>query len=250
MRKRDELMTLYAFNFSEEEETEIVRKQFEEAYFTFQREAIANGDPVMCEFHDAFGTYDTGHHNCLGCNFADITWLIINFLQTYALQNKIQYAYSTFIVLAYLLVERIDTLFNIIDLNKTYRAEHFKVLLEIRRWANFLKHPKAFLLTHHPTFSYHSSPRNKELREHASVVIDRAFVDSYYVNDDRDKALYKELENKDNVLVIFPDVVRLAKDLCKAMHDCVAVVRDNPVYRWVLEDKTTFYDYWIDVPST
>jgi hypothetical protein len=108
-------MTLYAFNFSEEEEAEIVRKQFEEAYLTFQREAIANGDPVMCEFHDAFGTYDTGHHNCLGCNFADITWLIINFLQTYASQNKIQYAYSTFIVLAYLLVERIDTLFNIID---------------------------------------------------------------------------------------------------------------------------------------
>ena len=42
-------MTLYAFNFSEEEETEIVRKQFEEAYFTFMRKAIANGDPVMCE---------------------------------------------------------------------------------------------------------------------------------------------------------------------------------------------------------
>ena len=74
-------------------------------------------------------------------------------------------------------------------------------------------------------------------------------MDSYYVNNERDKALYKELENKDNVLVIFPDIARLAKDLCVAMHDCVAVVRDNPVYRWVLEDKTTFYDYWIDVPS-
>jgi len=151
-------MILDAFNFSEEEEVEIVRKQFEEAYFTFQPEAIANGDPVMCEFHEAFGTYDTDNHNCLGCNFADITLLIINFLQTHTFQNKIQYAYSTFIVLANLLVERIDTLFNIIDLNETYRAEHFKVLLEIRRWANFLKHPKAFLLTHHPTFSNHSSP--------------------------------------------------------------------------------------------
>jgi len=243
------LMNLYTFNFSEDEEAAIVRKQIEEANTIFQHDAIKDGDPVMCQFHEAFGTYDTSHHNCLGCNFADITWVIINFLQTYALQNKIQYAYSTFIVLAYLLVERIDTLFNIIVLNRAYRAEHFKVLLEIRRWANFLKHPKAFLLTHHPEFSYHSSPKNKELREHASVVIDRAFVDNYYVNDDRDKALFKDLENKDDVLVIFPDVVRLAEELCKAMHDCVAVVRDNPVYRWVMEDKTTFHDYWIDAPS-
>jgi len=240
-------MDLSTFNFSEQEEAEVLHKQFEEAHSIFQREAIAeDGDPVMCELHDAFGTYDTFHHNCLGCNFADSIWLINNFLQTYALQETIQYAYSTFIVLAYLLVERIDTLFNIIELNKTYRAEHFKVLLEIRRWANFLKHPKAFLLTHHPVFSFSSSPKNKELSENANVVIDHAFVGRYYMNDDRNKALYKELENKESVLVIFPDVVRLAKDLCKAMHDCVAVVRDNPVYRWELEDKTTFYHYWID----
>lgn len=241
-------MELYSFSFSEEEEPEVVQKQLEEAYHIFQREAILdNGDPVMCQFHEAFSTYDTRHHNCLGCNFADSTLLIHNFLQTYPLQRSIQYAYSTFIILAYLLVERIDKLFDIIELNKAYKAEHFKVLSEIRRWANFLKHPKAFLLTHHPTFTFYSSPKNRALIENASVVIDLNFVTDYYSDNEQNDELGKKLENKENVLVVFPDVVRLAKDLCQVMHNCVSLIQSNPVYRWILEDTTTFYDYWNDL---
>jgi hypothetical protein len=239
-------MDLFDYNFTEEEEAKIVTKQFENAFSIFQKEAIIDGEPVMCQFHETFETYDTKHHNCLGCNFADSTLMINNFLQTYKFQGSIQSAYSTFIVLAYLLVERIDTLFNIIELNNDYRTEHFKILLEIRRWANFLKHPKAFLLTHHPTYSFHSSPKNKDLIENAKVIIDRNFVNEFYANDDRNEDLNNKLENQENVLVIFPNIPRITEDLCKAMRDCVAIARDNEVYRQVLEDKTTFYDYWIN----
>jgi hypothetical protein len=242
-------MDLSASNFSTEEEKEVVQKQFREAFLILQQEAIVDDDPVMCQLHDAFGTYETSHHNCLGCNFADSTWLIHNFLRTHQLQEEIKHAYSTLIILAYLLVERTDTFFDIIELNKTYRDQHFKVLLEIRRWANFLKHPKAFLLTHHPVFTFCGSPKNRDLRENASVVIDRAFVDKYYANDKKNKELYKKLENTENVLVVFPDALRLVRDLCEAMHRCVAVVRDNPVYRSTVEGRTTFYDYWLDLEA-
>jgi len=243
-------MDLSAFNFSRQEEKEVVQRQLREAFLILQQEGIVDNDPVMCQLHDAFGTYDTTHHNCLGCNFADSTWLIHNFLRTHELQEEIKYAYSTLIILAYLLVERIDTLLDIIELNKSYRDQHFKVLLQIRRWANFLKHPKAFLLTHHPVFSFSTSAKNKDLRENASVVIDRAFIDKYYANDERNKELYKELENKENVLVVFPDAVELVRGLCEAMHSCIAVIRDNPVYRSAVESRTTFYDYWFDVEAT
>ncbi len=239
-------MNLSEINFSEEEEEIVVKGQFKEAYITFQSRALINNEPVICQLHDAFGTYGTYHHNCLGCNFADSTWLIHNFLRTYELQENIQYSYSTFLILAYLLVERIDTFLNIIELSKVYRDQNFKVLMEIRRWANFLKHPKAFILTHHPVFSFSSFYKIKELRANASVVIDRNFIDKYYANDDRNSELYKELENKENVLVIFPDVSRLVSDLCEAMHKCVSIISDNPVYRSVVESRTTFYDYWLN----
>lgn len=239
-------MQLLTFNCTEEEEAELVRMKLREAHSIFQQDAMADGDPIMCQLHDAFGTYDTSHHNCLGCNFADSVLMIDAFLKTHEHQTSIQSAFSTFIILAYLLVERMDTLFDIIVLNQAYRDEHFKVLTEIRKWANFLKHPKAFLLTHHPTFSFDTSSKYRELRRNASVRIDRAFVNTYYSDDKQNTELLKKLENKEDVLVVLPDIVRLARDLCKAMKQCVSVVRDNPVYRRVLEDKTTFRDYWID----
>lgn len=239
-------MDLSAHNFTEAEEKSVVRDQLRKALDVFEQEAIVDDDPAMCQLHDAFGTAYTVHHNCLGCNFADSTLMIRSFLRTYELQETIQCAYSTLIVLAYLLVERIDTLFNIIELNRAYRDQHFKILMGIRRWANFLKHPKAFLLTHHPVFTFRDSPKTKGLRDNADVVIDRAFVDKYYANDDKNEELIKELENKENVLVVFPDAVWLVQELCQAMHDCVAVIRDNPVYREVVETRTTFYDYWFD----
>jgi hypothetical protein len=239
-------MDLSELNFSETEEAEVVQKHFEEVCEVFQREAFApDGDPIMCQIHNAFGTFDTVHHNCLGCNFADSTELVANFLHTWPLQTKIQFAFSTFILLTYLMVERIDTLFDIIELNKTYRLEHFKVLSEIRRWANFLKHPKAFILTHHPAFSFIGSPRNKSLADNANVRIDHNFITKYYSDEKRDKELCSELENKDKVLVILPNAIEIAKDLCQAMHDCMSVIRDNQIYRTILESKTTFHDYWV-----
>ena len=240
-------MHLSELSFTPEEEAEVVREQFKEVYWIFEERAILDdGGPVMCEIHDIFGTYDSSHHNCLGCNFADSTQLIANFLRTYELQDSINYAYSTFVVLSYLLVERIETLFHIIKLEDQYRKQNFKVLMEIRRWANFLKHPKAFLLTHHPTFSFEGSPKNKELRKNATEVITYAFLDQFYMNDKQDGKLLKRLQNKENVLVIFPDVVKVTDGLCKAMHDCVSLIRDNKVYRSILEERTTFRDYWID----
>ena len=161
-------------------------------------------------------------------------------------KSHIHFSYTTYLMLCYLLVERIDTMFNIIQLNEDYRTQHFKILLAIRRWANFIKHPKAFLLTHHAEYTYHGSPKNGALTDKASVVIDRTFVDKYYSNDDKNNELYKELENKENVLVVFPDVNHVTEELCAAINKSVDVVRDNAVYKEVLAKRSTFLDYWFD----
>jgi hypothetical protein len=243
---RSELVKLGDLNFTAEEEAQVVREQFREACLIFETEAMEGGDPVMCHLHNVFGTFDTSHHNCLGCNFADSTQLILSFLRTYELQDTIQYAYSTFIILASLFVERIYTLFRFIHLDNTCGDERFKTLLEIRTWANFVKHPKAFFLTHHPSFSFDGSPRNRNLGEHACVVIDHCFVENYYKSEARNKELYERLENKQNVLVIYPDVVRLVRALCECMHNCVTLICDNPKYLTALKDRATFENYWID----
>ncbi|MCX5868291.1 MAG: hypothetical protein NT009_12610, partial [Proteobacteria bacterium] len=168
LEKQTDLSKLDKFNFSKQEEIKVVRNHLKEAFLVFKKNAIEDGNPVMCKIHDSFRTREMVDHNCLGCNFADSTWLIHNFLRTYRHQREIKHAYSTLIILAYFLVERIDEFFKIIKLEEPYRRENFKILVEIRRWANFLKHPKAFLLTHHPVFSFENSSKNEELVKNAN----------------------------------------------------------------------------------
>lgn len=239
-------MPLSDHNFSEAEQASEVQNQFERAYKHFSEHAFADDVPTMCQLHDVFGTMDDNHHNCLGCNFADSIQLIEAFLKTWQSQETIHFSYTTYLILCYLLVERIDTMFNVIQLNQDYRVEHFKILLSIRRWANFIKHPKAFLLTHHAEYTFHDSPKNGALTDHAAVVIDRTFVDKYYSNDDKNNELYREIENKENVLVVFPDVIHVTEELCVAINKSVDVIRDNAVYKEVLAKRSTFLDYWFD----
>jgi len=242
-------MSLDQYNFTLEEEAAVVRKQFEECYKIFRQEAFDGDEAVPCRIHDAF-ELEPDHHNCLGCNFADIIELIDGFLATHKLFKRLHHVYIQYILLNYLLVERIDTLFNLIELNEAYRQENFKILMAVRRWANFIKHPKAFILTHHAEYTFVGSEKNGDLKGHAGVTIDRTFIDKYFSNDDRNSELYKELENKENVLVEFPDAKYITQEMCRALKLCVGVVSENQVYRSVLKDRTTFLDYFISTETT
>jgi len=224
-------------------------EQFRVLSTRFADTAYGHGGPIVCDLHEIFGT-DGSDHNCLGCNLAESINVLGNFLECYSTKAKeatdVHICYTTYLVLAYLMVERMDTIFNIIELNAHYRKEKFKVLTTIRKWANFVKHPKAFVLTHHASYTFEGSPDCIDLRKGASVVIDRSFVDKYYSNDEKNKELYEKLENKENIVVIFPNAEELNERLCVAFRDLVEMFRENSVYREVIADRSTYRDYWQD----
>jgi hypothetical protein len=243
-RLQNASMDLRTINFTEAEEGQIVREQFRLVHEYFVTHAIPDGEPVMCKLHDAFGTLNTTNHNCLGCSFAEAIWLVGSFLEAHSLQSRVCYSYQQFLLVTYLLTARIETLFDIMDLHKQFREENFKVLALVRKWANFLKHPKAFLLTHHPVYTFEGAAKEAILRQNAGVIIDRQFVDTFYSNDERNKDLFGKLENKDSVLVVFPEAMRLTHSVCAAMLETNKVIAENPVYRDVLAKKTTFLDFF------
>jgi len=224
-------------------------KQFSELSEHFKQAAYGDAGPVVCDLHEIFGT-DSNDHNCLGCNLAENINVLSNFLECYSSgakeANDVQICYTTYLVLAYLMVERIDTIFNIIQLNDEYRKENFKVLTTIRKWANFVKHPKAFVLTHHAEYTYEGCSDCVELRKESSVVIDRSFIDKFYSNDDKNKELFEVLENKEKVVVIFPNAQALNEKLCEAFHHLVDMFKENSVYRDVIANRSTYRNYWID----
>jgi len=224
---------------------EVVIEKFKECYDIFLKEALdGDGVPIACTIHDAFGFLGENHHNCLGCNFADSTTFIENYLKKHEELTDIHQDFTVYILLLYLMVERMSTVLDIVQVPSKYRDKHFKVFQQVRKWANFIKHPKSFILTHHPVYDFENSEFEYELD--FNIEINEAFVQQYYKgesNPEKQKKLnlelYKKLKNQQNVKVVFPDIAKMTKKMCYSIKKFVDLISKNDVYIEILSDDTT-----------
>ena len=202
----------------------------------------------MCSIHNSF----KDGHNCVACNLNVNSELIIKFLLQYKEFGDVNLTFTNFILLLYLLVERYNEYFNLLTLQESYRLRYFQVFQEIKWWANFLKHPKAFMLVHHPVFvyntmKYNSEQDNYELIEEAKKngsIIDTEFVKEYYSGDKNNPKLYQKLTKKENFLVIYPDPISLITKFVDAQKKFVATIAENEIIREILESKATIKTYF------
>jgi hypothetical protein len=201
------------------------------------------GDSVMCSLHDCFDDQAGGDHNCLGCNFADTTVWIQMYLSRASNLGEIDEAYTFYLMRLYLFVERAYVIFDIIKLPEEYRARHFTVFRDIHKWANFTKHPNAFILAHHPTYTFDGDASFD--RTQFSLVIDQAFVNEHYSSSKHNKKLWDSLQNKKDIAVMFPSPESLTREFCAAAKKFIGVVRDNSVFREILASRSTYANYYL-----
>ena len=189
-------------------------------------------------------------HNCIGCNFAGATTAIERVLSRIATSQDFdaEFDYGDYLLSLYLFVERAYMLFDIICLPEGYRHRHFDVFREVKRWANFLKHPNYFILVHHPVFQAGGAPDSTIAWEQ---VVDTAFVIENYGHDARSKSpnLKAAFVKKAKVLVLFPDVVPLTEQFCAAVKQFVSLIEDNAVFQEMLDDIATYENYFDTVPG-
>lgn len=207
------------------------------------------GVPILCKIHDAFGGQEGPHHNCLGCNFADSQTIISNHLSKYETYIDVQESVSLYIMTLYLLVVRMETVMDIVQVPTVFREKHFKVFQQIHKWANFIKHPKAFILTHHPSWDFENSGEKHE--KAFKVEINDSFVDKYYKGERdpdkqkaRNKELYGKLRNQTDVHVLFPEMAQLTKKVCYSINAFADLITKNQVYIEILNDETTIAEYF------
>ena len=217
-------------------------QEFKKAYIIAKKILRSKSEPLSCEIHDYFDSLE--NHNCIGCNLASREMHILNFLKSHKKITDIEESYSLYILRCYLLVECIYEIFRIVELPESYRIKHFKTFITIKNWANFFKHPKAFLLVHHPYYILEND-KDEIPNIKKSIVIDTAFINKYYSGDKKNKELYKLLSNKKDVYVKMPKVDELTELFCNEFRQFVYLIRDNSVYRYILNDKATleyFYE--------
>ena len=219
------------------------------AFAIYEKEIYSEGISIMCSIHESFKTESEVAHNCIGCNFADFTDLLRSALKQY---SEVSYPLETFsgsLWYAYLLVERFEQIFDIIQLPSPYKQKHFQIFSKIKRWTNFLKHPKAFILVHHPQYFFESDvtiePKDKE----NTIIINQEFIDTYYSGDSQNAKLFSQLTNKKNVFVIFPNLNELITEFCVAQKRFIEIISKNQVFKEILDGKTTIKDYFEDTHS-
>lgn len=232
----------------------LTKKDFVEEIHSEMVEAVSIFTNQMFE-SKTYSTFCTLHkdlessqmdHSCLGCNLNDITIYARTQLEQAIPMDSVNGMYMQIIIGLYLVVERIDTILNLINLDADYREEKFKTLRRIRKWTNFIKHPKSFILVHHPVATYEGCKFNKDLLKNYKVKIGESFIAKYYSNNDKNEELLKTLRKNESVIIIYPNITNLITGFVKEMHLFNTTIRENKIYKDKLTNITTFNDYWVD----
>ena len=218
-----------------------LKAEYRKAYLIAKKLLQNKNEPLSCSIHELFETGD--NHNCIGCNLAISEVHFINFLKRNRSFTEKNETFIQFIIFSYLLVERINEVFKIIQMNELYKNEHFKTFALIKRWANFYKHPKSFMFVHHPYYTFENHPDYNELKK-KMIVVDSKFISKYYNGDSRNTELYSILTNKKDVLVIFPNIEELTKLFCSEIIHFVDLLRTNSVYRYILSQESNYENFY------
>jgi hypothetical protein len=226
----------FAVNSPEDKQLRDDFRQVLEIFIEANHSPDLNGNTLMCSIHDSFPS----HHTCVACNLQENAKLIERFLLYAEVFPSINYSFTTLLLLLYLLIERIHVYFELTKIPDSYQSKHFQVFKEIKYWANFLKHPKSFMLVLHP--GWHYEGMDKETCWHPmtknTVIINSNFVKQYYAGDQNNAKLYKLLARKDNVVVLFPNPIDLIKRFTQAQKKYVAIIAENEMVREMLESET------------
>lgn len=203
---------------------------------------------LMCSIHNNFKE----GHNCVACNLQTYSAIILRYLSGFKHFTDMHLTSVNFHLLLYLMVERYSVYFKIINLQESYRLKHFGVFQKITQWANFLKHPKSFMLAHHAIYWIRGIEYNSEhwfydtienAKKHKKIV-DDTFVKEYYSGDKNNEKLLKIFSKKGDFVVAFPNPVELIKEFIIAQNKFVEMIKENEVIREILDDNATIIEYF------
>ena len=206
-------------------------------YLQFHQKEI-DEESFFCQIHKNFND----GHNCVACNLNLTNERISNFLYSYKFFGDIYTTYSIFIMLLYLQVECFFEYMNIVKIPEPYLLKNFRTFYKIKRWANFLKHPKSFLLVHHPEWRYEDDAFGEINPE--KVIINTEFVEKFYKGDKTNTELYRTLKKKEDLIVLFPNPEKLTEQYLLAQQSFKNLISENSIVREILEDEATIKEYF------
>lgn len=203
-------------------------------------------EEVFCILHHSeyLGKHDSKSHACLGCNLNTSLEFIYRFLKQNKSKKDIEYTFTNFTLLIFLLVEKLTTIFRVIGITQEYVEINWTVLVEMRKWANFVKHPKGFLFSHHPVYNFEPDDIPKKYRNHKKITF-KNLVEPLYKREDENKfkETINQFANKKDLIVIIPDPERICKELNIVCWEFCKKIKDNEHFKQILKETSVLDNY-------
>jgi hypothetical protein len=119
---------------------EMTSNLFKACYDIFQRELV-NSEGILKTYkiHEAFMRQEDATPYCFGCSMSDSVLLVTNYLKTDTIYNARKKRFEEYILLLNLLVDRMETMMDIMKIDDHFIKKEFKVFQEIRDYANAFK---------------------------------------------------------------------------------------------------------------
>lgn len=232
-----------------------VKMAFDICHELFEQNAFTKDEPNACKLHDAFGGNEGPHHNCIGCNFASGSQLVLRFLKRHKDHDDVEQDVTVYILLLYLIVEKAVIILDYLKYQSHLKSENFQTFILIKRWTNFIKHPKAFLLSHHSIYNYEDSNITYEFTP--TLIINSTFVSKYYKGvgektkqEELNNELYALVSNKKDILVMFPNLPSLTLQFCTEYNYFVDMILSNETYKSELNNRATLENFFTKEEST
>jgi hypothetical protein len=115
----------------------------------------------------------------------------------------------------------------------------------IAGWANFIKHSKGFLFSHHPEYYFEELPIPEKWKNYKQITF-KNVVEPLYKHEDEKKfqESMAQLANKGQLLVLVPDPLRLSNELINTCNQFCDKIRDNPHFKEVLTRHSVLENYF------
>lgn len=202
---------------------------------------LDKGEPIKksiyCELYDVFSDYHNSiegnendiAHNCIGCNLEEGARTIELFFYHNKNTDSKRYFLTLYSLLFYLQAERLAVIYKELGYkvanSDDFEWSAFPVLQRIKYWANFFKHPKSYMLLHHPSFFIEGEPLIPNLMNNG--IIEDSFIHKFYKGSKYNYDLRIELENKDSYIIIFPNLLELTMDLCAEFENIKTLILND-----------------------
>jgi hypothetical protein len=196
------------------------------------------GIPTISKIHQALNREHHGAHSCFGCSLADTVLLISNYLHKYGTFADIKEDLSSYILLQNLLVDRLDTILDIVNMPKEMREKEFFIFKKISAWAYFLKRHTAFISKYQTLYVLENKLVSLDFEAY-SLIVNYDFVDKYYkarLNKGNFltefvKMGYKlERLNEKPILLVIPNIADITNQLCGAVNHFTDMLLNEKKY--------------------